>query len=246
MSTLAGKAALVTGGSRGMGAAIVRRLAGSGADVALTYTRSTELAQSVAESARAHGRKALAIAADSADPHAVVAAVKQTVAALGRLDVLVNNAGVFQLAPLQEVSLEDFDTTLAINVRAVFFGSQAAAPYMKSGGRIISIGSNLAERVHSPGMSLYALSKSALIGMTKGLARELGPRGITVNLVQPGPTDTDMNPVGGPSADSQRSRLAIPHYGAPDDIAGLVAWLASDAGRFVTGASITIDGGGNA
>jgi NAD(P)-dependent dehydrogenase (short-subunit alcohol dehydrogenase family) len=246
MGTLEGKVALVTGGSRGIGAAIVQRLAAAGADVALTYTRSADKAEAVAQAVRKGGRKAIAIAAEAADPKAAAAAVNQTVRELKRLDILVNNAGIFRAGPLEEVTLEDFDATMEINVRAVFFSVQAAAAHMKSGGRIISIGSNLAEQVFGPGMTVYSASKAALIGMTRGLARDLGPRGITVNVVQPGPINTDMNPADGPHSGPQLARLAIGHYGEPRDIAGLVTWLASDEGRFITGTSITIDGGGNA
>lgn len=246
MARLEGRTALVTGGSRGIGAAIARGLAADGADVAVTYARSAEKAEAVAGDIEALGRKGLAIAADSTDASAVAAAVDRTAAALGRLDILVNNAGIFHAAPIEALTLEDFDRTVAVNLRAVFVASKAAAARMGDGGRIISIGSNLAERVPGPGISLYALSKAGLIGLTKGLARDLGPRGITVNVVQPGSTDTDMNPVSGPEADSQRSLMAIPRFGEPQDIAGLVAWLAGPEGRLVTGAAWTIDGGANA
>lgn len=246
MPRLEGKVALVTGGSRGIGAAIARKLAHDGADVALTYVRSAENAQAVVAAMKAEGRRGLAIAADSADPAAVEAAVAETVAAFGRIDILVNSAGIFLVGPLDDLTLEDFDTTVAVNLRAAFVASKAAARLMGEGGRIISIGSNLADRVPGPGISLYALSKAALVGLTKGLARDLGPRGITVNVVQPGSTDTDMNPAAAPGADGQRSLMAIPRFGEPHDVAGLVAWLAGAEGRFVTGAALTIDGGANA
>ncbi|MEC5323344.1 3-oxoacyl-ACP reductase family protein [Aurantimonas sp. A3-2-R12] len=246
MSELKGKVALVTGGSRGMGAAIAERLARGGADVALTYTSAADKGRNtVAEIERA-GRRGLAIAADNGDADAVRAAVEKTVSAFGRLDILVNNAGIYIAKPLDALTLDDLDRTLAVNVRAVFVASQAAASQMGEGGRIISIGSNLAERVPGPGQSIYSLSKAALIGLTKGMARDLGSRGITVNIVHPGSTDTDMNPADGAYADAQRSRMAIPRYGKPGDIAGLVAWLASEESRFVTGAGFTIDGGANA
>lgn len=246
MSRLKGKAALVTGGSRGIGSAIAKRLAADGADVAVTYARSAEKAADVVADIRAEGRHGLAIAADNTDAAAVEAAVAETVAAFGRLDILVNNAGIYHTAPLDALTLEDFDATVAVNLRAVFAASKAAAARMGEGGRIISTGSNLAERVPGPEISLYALSKSALIGLTKGLARDLGPRGITVNVVQPGSTNTDMNPASGPGADEQRALMAIPRFGEAEDIAGLVAWLAGPEGRFVTGAAWTIDGGANA
>jgi NAD(P)-dependent dehydrogenase (short-subunit alcohol dehydrogenase family) len=246
MSHLEGKVALVTGGSRGIGAAIARRLAADGADVALTYARSPEKAQGVVADIQAQGRRGLAIAADNADPAAVEAAVRQTVSAFGRIDILVNNAGIFLVGTVDEVSVEDFDRTVAVNIRAAFFASKAAAAHMGEGGRIISIGSSLAERVPGPGISVYSLSKAALIGMTKGLARDLGPRGITVNLVHPGSTDTDMNPADGPMADIQRSLMAIPRFGDAKDVASAVAWLAGPGARSVTGAGLLIDGGANA
>nr|WP_159585683.1 3-oxoacyl-ACP reductase family protein [Chelativorans xinjiangense] len=246
MSRLEGKAALVTGGSRGIGAAIARRLASDGADVAVTYARSSEKAEAVAAEIQALGRKGLAIAADNMDASAVSAAVDKAAADFGRLDILVNNAGIFTHGTLEEISLEDFDATVAVNTRAVFAASKAAAGHMREDGRIISIGSNLAERVPWPGISLYALSKAALIGLTKGLARDLGPRGITVNIVHPGSTETDMNPADGPQSDLQRGAMAISRYGRPEDVASLVTWLAGSEARSVTGAALTIDGGANA
>jgi 3-oxoacyl-[acyl-carrier protein] reductase len=246
MARLEGKVALVTGGSRGIGAAIAKKLAEDGADVALTYARSAEPARAVVASIEAKGRRAIAILANNTDPDAVESAVKETIAAFGRLDILVNNAGIFRTARLEALTLADFDEMIAVNLRAVFVASKAAAEHMGEGGRIISIGSNLADRVPEPGVSLYALTKAALVGLTKGIARDLGPRGITVNVVHPGSTDTDMNPASGPDADVERSRMAVPRYGEPHDVAGLVAWLASAEGRFVTGTALTIDGGANA
>lgn len=245
MSRLAGKRALVTGGSRGIGAAIARRLAAEGADVALTYERSADKAGAVVKEIEALGRKGFAIAADSADPTEVTRAVDEAARALGGLDILVNNAGIFRGGPVADWSLVDIDVTLAVNVRAVVLASQAAAAHLGEGGRIISTGSCLADRVVEPGATLYAMSKAALIGFTKGLARDLGPRGITVNIVHPGSTDTDMNPANGAGADAQRARMAIPRYGQPEDIAGLVAYLASEEARFITGAGFAIDGGVN-
>lgn len=246
MLRLAGKAALVTGGSRGIGAAIAKRLAEDGADVAVTYARSAEKAEAVVAEIEALGRKAIAIAADNTDASAVAAAVERSVATFGRFDILINNAGIFTYGALEEMTLEDFDETVAVNVRAVFVASKAAAEHMGEGGRIISIGSNLAERVPWPGISLYALSKAALIGLTRGMARDLGPRGTTVNVVHPGSTETDMNPSDGPQSEVQRSIMAIPRYGDAGDVASLVAWLASPEARSVTGAGFTIDGGANA
>lgn len=246
MAGLAGKAALVTGGSRGMGAAIAERLARDGADVAVTYEKSADRAAEVVAAIERLGRRGLAIAADSGNPDAVRAAVERTVSTLGRLDILVNNAGIFVARPIDELTLEDFRRTVAVNVEAVFVASQAAAAHIGEGGRIVSIGSNLAQRIPDAGMSLYGLSKAAVAGFTQGLARDLGPRGITVNVVHPGSTDTDMNPADGAHAELQRSRMAIPRFGAPRDVASLVAWLASEEARFVTGAAFTIDGGANA
>ncbi|UZF94525.1 3-oxoacyl-ACP reductase family protein [Bosea sp. NBC_00550] len=245
MSRLAGKRALVTGGSRGIGAAIAKRLAAEGADVALTYERSADKAAEIVKAIEALGRKGVAGAADSADPEAVKRSVNEAAKALGGLDILVNNAGIYRGGPVADWSLADIDATLAVNVRAVVLASQAAAAHLGEGGRIISIGSCLADRVVEPDITLYAMSKAALIGFTKGLARDLGPRGITVNIVHPGSTDTDMNPADGPGAEAQRSRMAIPRYGRPEDIAGAVAYLASDEGRFITGAGFAIDGGVN-
>jgi NAD(P)-dependent dehydrogenase (short-subunit alcohol dehydrogenase family) len=243
---LQGKVALVTGGSRGIGAAIARQLARAGADVALTYVRSAEKAEAVVKEIEALGRRGLAIQADNTDAQAVEASVATTIAQLGRLDILVNSAGIWHAGPLDTVTLEQLDETMAVNFRAPFVASKAAAAVMPEGGRIISIGSNLAERVPDAGIGLYSASKAALVGLTKGLARDLGPRGITVNVVHPGSTNTDMNPADSDHADAQRSRMAIPEYGSPDDIAGLVAWLAGPQGRFMTGAALTIDGGANA
>jgi NAD(P)-dependent dehydrogenase (short-subunit alcohol dehydrogenase family) len=246
MSSLEGKVALVTGGSRGIGAAIVRRLAGDGAAVAFTYVSSPDRAEALAREIEAAGGKARAYQADSADPAALRAAVDRAAADFGRIDVLVNNAGIFIGGAFEETSLEDYERTMAINVRAVFVASQAAVRHMGEGGRVVSIGSNLADRVPAPGMTLYSMSKSALSAFTRGLARDLGPRGITVNLVQPGSTNTDMNPADGAHAEEQRVRMAIKRYGDASNIAGMVAWLASDEGRFANGASFTVDGGANA
>jgi 3-oxoacyl-[acyl-carrier protein] reductase len=243
MSQLTGKAALVTGGSRGIGAAIAKHLARGGADVAITYSSSPEKADAVVDEIKSSGRHAIAIKADSADPAAVTAAVNRTAVELGRLDILVNNAGIYTPGAFEDTSLADMDRMWAVNVRAPIIASQAALKHMSEGGRIINIGSCLAERVPGPGLTLYAMSKAAIVGVTKGLARDLGPRGITVNNIEPGPIDTDMNPASGEGADQQRSMLATGRYGTPDDIAAMVAFLAADTGRNITGASYLIDGG---
>jgi len=245
MTELAGKRALVTGGSRGIGAATALRLAQDGADVALTYEHARDKAEAVAGQIRALGRKAVVLQADSADPAALTAAVDKAAAELGGLDILVNNAGIWHYGEVGSWSLDEIDKVIAVNVRAVIVASQAAAKHLPDGGRIITTGSCLAERVTDPGIALYAMSKAALIGFTKGLARDLGARGITVNVVHPGSTDTDMNPADGEHAEDQRLRMAIPRYGKAEDIAGLIAYLASEEGRFITGAGIAIDGGVN-
>jgi 3-oxoacyl-[acyl-carrier protein] reductase len=241
---LENKRALVTGGSRGIGAAIVKRLASEGADVALTYVSKPDQAEETAQAAQALGVKALAIQADSTDAGAVVAAVERTVKELGGLDILVNNAGIFVGGPIDDVRLEDLDRTLAVNVRAVFVATQAAVKHMREGGRIINIASCNVQRVPLPGQSVYSMSKAALVGLVKGLARDLGPRGITVNNVNPGPVDTDMNPATSDFAKILLDKvMAIPRYASGDEIASLVAYLASPEAVFITGASLSIDGG---
>ncbi|HEM8495015.1 TPA: SDR family NAD(P)-dependent oxidoreductase [Burkholderia multivorans] len=246
MNRLQGKRALVTGGSRGIGAAIAKRLAADGADVAITYEKSAERAQAVVAEIETLGRRAVAIQADSADPAAVRAAVDRAADTLGGLDILVNNAGIFRAGSLDALTLDDIDATLNVNVRAVIVASQAAARHLGEGGRIVSTGSCLATRVPDAGMSLYAASKAALIGWTQGLARDLGPRGITVNIVHPDSTDTDMNPADGEHADAQLARMAIPRYGKADDVAALVAFVVGPEGRSINGTGLTIDGGANA
>jgi NAD(P)-dependent dehydrogenase (short-subunit alcohol dehydrogenase family) len=246
MDDLTGRVALVTGGSRGIGAAVALRLARDGADVAITYRSAADRATLVVKEIEQLGRRALAVQADSADAAAVRGAVDAAVTELGRLDILVNNAGVFPYGPFEEVPLDELDRTLAIHARAAFVAAQAASPHLGPDGRIISIGSNLAERVPFPGIALYAMSKSALLGLTRALARELGPRGITVNLVQPGSTDTDMNPADSDSAEHQRSLTALGRYQTADEVAATVAHLAGPGGRTITGASLLVDAGTNA
>lgn len=246
MKSLDNKIALVTGGSRGIGAAIVKRLAAEGAAVAFTYATAAGKAREVKEAVEQNGGKALAIEANNEDAAAIRAAVERTVAEWGHIDILVNNAGVFIAGPLEQLTLEEIDRTINVNIRAVFLAVQAAAPHLREGGRVISIGSCLADRVAGENLSLYAMSKSALSGLTRGLARDLGKRGITVNLVHPGPTDTDMNPANGDHADGQRRLMAIPEYGSADHVASMVAWLAGEEARSVTSAFLNIDGGTNA
>lgn len=242
-ASLKNKRALVTGGSRGIGAAIVQRLAREGADVAFTYTSSPDQADKTAQIAQSLGGKAIAIQADSSDADAVIAAVERTVAELGGIDILVNNAGVLTIAPIDNLTLADFDRTFAVNVRAVFVATQAAVKHMGEGGRIINIGSTNAERMPFAGGSAYAMSKSALQGLVKGLARDLGSRGITINNVQPGPTATDMNPSEGDFAEIMKKLMALPRYGSVEEIAGMVVYLAGPEAGFITGASLMIDGG---
>jgi NAD(P)-dependent dehydrogenase (short-subunit alcohol dehydrogenase family) len=246
MSSLLGKRAFVTGASRGIGAAIARRFAAEGAAVAIGYERSADVAHAIAQEIEAAGGRAVAIQMDAVDPASIRQAVDQAASTLGGLDILVNNAGIIRYGAAGEISLADIDATLAVNVRAVILATQAALPHMGEGGRIITTGSNLADRVPDAGKALYSASKAALIALTKGFARDLGPRGITVNLVHPGSTNTDMNPADGPHAESQRQRMAIKEYGRPEDVAALYAFLASDEARSVNGTGFTVDGGANA
>ncbi|MFD9219600.1 SDR family NAD(P)-dependent oxidoreductase [Streptomyces sp. NPDC060064] len=237
------RTALVTGGSRGMGAAIALRLAREGVDVAITYVRGEEAAQAVVHKIEATGQRGLALRADAADAEAPGAAVGRAADRLGRLDILVNNAGVGVLGPIEDLSAGDVDQVLDVNVRAVFLAAQAAAARMERGGRIVSIGSCMAQHVPGPGGTLYAMSKSALTGLTKALARELGGRGITANLVHPGPIDTDMNPADGPYAEPQKADTALGRFGSAEEVASLVAYLASDEAAYITGAELSVDGG---
>ena len=241
--TLKNKRALVTGGSRGIGAAIVKRLASEGANVAFTYSSSPERANAVIKEVEALGVKAIGIQADSADAAAVAASVERTVTELGGIDILVNNAGIAVIAPLPDFKLEDFDRILAINVRAVFVATQAAAKHMQAGGRIINIGSTNAERMPFGGGGVYAMSKSALQGLVQGLSRDLGPRGITINNVQPGPVDTELNPASGEFAELMKKMMSLPRYGTSEEIASFVAYLASPEAGYITGANLMIDGG---
>ncbi|WP_432119433.1 3-oxoacyl-ACP reductase family protein [Streptomyces sp. bgisy032] len=238
---LHGKVALVTGGSRGIGAATALCLAREGADVAVGYVNGKEAAEDVVRTVEALGRRAVALRADAADPAETAGLVDAAAGALGGLDVLVNNAGVGLLGPLDTLSLADVDRVLQVNVRGVFLASQAAAARMVEGGRIITVGSCLTQRVPGPGGTLYAMSKAALIGLTKALARELGGRGITANLVHPGPIDTDMNPANGPHAPGQAAMTALGRFGTADEVASTVAYLA--AATYVTGAEFAVDGG---
>jgi 3-oxoacyl-[acyl-carrier protein] reductase len=240
---LKGKRALVTGASRGIGAAIAKGLAAEGADVAITYEKSADRAAEVVRAIEALGRRAVAIKADSADAAAVQASVDKAAAELGGLDILVNNAGILRVGDLKDLSLADIDAILDVNVRSPIVASKAALAHLGKGGRIINIGSLFAERVPASVVGVYAGSKSALVAFTKGLARELGPKGITVNLLQPGSIDTDMNPANGPFAGVLREITAVGSYGKVEDIANGVAFLASEKAQYITGSTLTIDGG---
>ncbi|MFD7840722.1 3-oxoacyl-ACP reductase family protein [Streptomyces sp. NPDC059761] len=238
-----GTVALVTGGSRGIGAATALRLARDGTDVALTYVHGAQAAAEVVGRIEALGRRALALRADAGDPVQAVAAVAETVRGLGRIDTLVNNAGIGVLGPLDTLTPADVDRVLAVNVRGVFLTTRAAVAQMGPGGRIITIGSCMAARVPGPGGTLYAMSKAALTGLNKALARELGGRGITANLVHPGPVDTDMNPADGPHAAAQSALTALGRFGTAQEVAGLVSFLAGPDAAYVTGAEFAVDGG---
>ncbi|MDQ0939830.1 SDR family oxidoreductase [Streptomyces sp. V1I1] len=237
------RTALVTGGSRGIGAAIALQMAQEGVDVAITYVRDEEAAQEVVRKIEAAGRRGLALRSDAADAEAARAVVGQVVDRLGSIDILVNNAGVGRLGPVESLAPADVDEVLDVNVRAVFLVSQAAAARMGRGGRIISIGSCMTKYVPGPGGTLYAMSKAALTGLTKALARELGSRGITANLVHPGPIDTAMNPADGPYAEPQKAGTALGRFGSASEVASMVAYLASDEAAYVTGAELSVDGG---
>jgi 3-oxoacyl-[acyl-carrier protein] reductase len=243
---LEGKIALITGGSRGIGAAIAKRLATDGADVAITYTKGADAAASVVKEIERAGRKAIAIQADAADAEAVKAAVDKTVATLGRLDVLVNNAGTAIPKKFEETTLEEMDRMIDINIRGAFVATQAALKHMKDGGRIIMIGSCVGERMMTPGLVPYSATKGAIKMFSQGLSREVGNRGITVNNIQPGPIDTELNPADGEWAVPQKAATALNRYGSVDDVAALVAFVAGPESSYITGANLTVDGGTNA
>lgn len=235
--------AFINGGSRGIGAATARRLAAEGAKVAIGYQSSGIAAEALVAEIEARGGEAIAIRADAADAEALTRAIDRAASHFGRLDILVNSAGVLLMGPVDEFSLADLDKTLAVNVRAVFVAAKAAAAHMRDGGRIINISSTNAGRMPFAGGAAYAMSKSALTGLAKGMARDLGPRKITVNNVQPGPIDTEMNPAEGAFADALHGLMALPRHGHADEVAAMVAYLAGPEAAFVTGADLLIDGG---
>ena len=243
---LAGKVAMVTGGSRGIGAAIAKRLAADGASVAITYTKGADAAASVVKEIEGPGGKSIALQADAADADAVKAAIEKTVATFGRLDILVNNAGTAIPKKFEEATLEELDRVIDINIRGTLVATQAALKHMQDGGRIIMIGSCVGERMMTPGLVPYAATKGAVKMFAQGLSREVGSRGITVNNVQPGPIDTDLNPAAGDWATPQKANTALNRYGHVEDVAALVAFVAGPDASFITGASLTVDGGTNA
>jgi 3-oxoacyl-[acyl-carrier protein] reductase len=246
MSNLAHKVALVTGGSRGIGAAVAKRLAADGASVAITYAKDGASASAVVKAIELAGGKAIAIQADGADAEAVKAAVERTVSTFGQLDVLVNNAGTAIPKPFEETPLDEMDHVLNLNVRGVMVATQAALKHMKSGSRIIMIGSCVGERVIAPGLVAYSATKGAVKMFAQGLAREIGGRGITVNNVQPGPIDTELNPAAGDWAVPQKAATALGRYGLVEEVAALVSFVASPESSYITGANLTVDGGTNA
>ena len=246
MSKLANKVALVTGGSRGIGAAIAKRLAADGASVAITYAKDANAASAVVKAIEGNGGKALAIQADAADPKAIDAAIEKAVATLGRLDVLVNNAGTAIPKPFEQTTLEEMDQMINLNFRGVMVATQAGLKHMNDNGRIIMIGSCVGERNLTPGLTAYAATKGAVKMFTQSLAREVGNRGITVNNVQPGPIDTDLNPAAGDWAAPQKAVTALKRYGTVDEVAALVSFVAGPESSYITGANLTVDGGTNA
>jgi 3-oxoacyl-[acyl-carrier protein] reductase len=246
MANLTDKIALVTGGSRGIGAGIARRLAKDGAYVAITYTKGADAAAQVVSEIKSAGGKAIAIQADAADAKAVIAAVEQTVAAFGRVDILVNNAGTAFPKPFEEATLEELDRVIDINIRGIFVATQAALKHMPDGGRIINIGSCVGERMMTPGLVPYSATKGAVKMFSQGLSREVANRAITVNNIQPGPIDTELNPSVGDWAEPQIANTALKRYGHVDDISAMVAFVAGPEASYITGASLTVDGGTNA
>ncbi|HEY1751026.1 MAG TPA: SDR family oxidoreductase [Caulobacteraceae bacterium] len=243
MARLSGKSAMVTGGSRGIGAGIAKRLADEGADVGFTYHSDDEAADALVNELKEQGRRAITVRADSREPGALTDAVDRVADAFGQIDIFVSSAGVLLFKPTDELTLDDFDQIVATDLRAAFVGSKAALAHMQEGGRLIFISSNIADYAALPMTACYAMAKSGLDGLMKGMARDLGPKGITVNTVHPGPIRTDANPEDGPYSEQLKARMATPRYGRPEDVAGLVAYLASAEAQFATGSAFVIDNG---
>ncbi len=243
---LAGKSALVTGASRGIGAAIAKRLASDGAKVAITYTKGADAAARVVNAIESAGGKAIAIQADATEPKAVAAAIEKTLSAFGGLDILVNNAGTAVAKKFEDTTIEELDQMIQLNLRGVFVTTQAALKHLRKNGRVINIGSCVGERMMTPGLTAYSATKGAVKMFTQGLAREVGERGITVNNIQPGPIDTDLNPAAGDWAVPQKANTALNRFGTVDEVAALVAFVAGPDASYITGANLTVDGGTNA
>jgi 3-oxoacyl-[acyl-carrier protein] reductase len=246
MAQLENKVAFVTGGSRGIGAAIAKRLAKDGARVAITYTKGADAATAVVKQIEASGGNALALQADAMDAAAVKSAIDKVVSTFGRLDVLVNNAGTAIPKLFEEMSLEELDHLIDLNIRGMFVATQVALRHLKKGGRIINIGSCVGERLMTPGLVAYSATKGAVKMFSQGLSREVGERGITVNTIQPGPIDTDLNPAVGDWAKPQLAATALKRYGQVEEVAALVAFVAGPESSYITGANLTVDGGTNA
>lgn len=240
---LQGKVAIVTGGSRGIGAAIAKKLAENGANVAITYSNSAARADETVQEIRSVGGEAIALKADSTDAEAIRTVVQETVKRYGQLDILVNNAGIFLGGNAKDYDISAFDRMLDVNVKGPFIAIQESLKHLGKGGRIINIGSVMSAYSSLSEASVYVMTKAAVEGLTRGLTKELGPLGITVNTIQPGPIDTEMNPADGPVAAIVQGTIPLGRYGTVNEIANLAVFLASPESSYITGASILADGG---